>query len=737
MTDYERKRRERLEEEARIKAEAFGEQLAIHRQKQAQRRHQEEKDRREWEESQQRELIEENERQRNWDAYMLHEQERRDKERREHEEAIEEMRQHHAEELQEEREKHEEMMFEKREAARKHAVREAISLCYNAYGEKILGVYEGELKSNLPSGQGVLNCDDGDRYEGEFSMGRFEGFGKSYRADGSVRYEGEYKNGLFNGNGTFYYYADDKQGRHRYIGTFVNGRREGQGRLEWSDGTLYEGMFHDNEFFGKGVMTWPNGDRYEGEYKCGKRDGSGVYITAKGVIFDGEWRDNHREGKIVTTYPNGDRYECTWRDDKAYTGWVKMFDAKNRCIYDGEIKEGKRHGHGKSYFESGKLQYDGEWSSNYYSGKGVERDNNGNIIKEGTFLSGKLAGTSCTLYQYSGKELLYILQGRFGLNGGFEHGTCIERDFVAKGTFVSEGGANVRFISGELYYKDVLTLSGNIGAISNRFTTEQCNITSYYKQTPYKSSISVTSKGIVLIGINGNDSLRTSITYNDTKFSCVKIQSIRKDSGHIMGELALFEEVTMEFSYYLNGSGYYVIEKKSGNGSLYFSSKNNNDFLNYLLPADNGDYMILKGHFTNYLPNGECTIVNSTGDDWTCQESVNFQNGIKHGVFTWKKIDKNNRAAELLIKGEYIQGCMVDFATITYVNNAIYEEYIGHVDIYGEPKGLGEMRMVHYDDSEADVLYGIWDGVSCEKSMSKLTYMIKRRFDKHKVINKS
>ena len=55
------------------------------------------------------------------------------------------------------------------------------------------------------------------------------------------------------------------------------------------------------------------------------------------------------------------------------------------------------------------------------------------------------------------------------------------------------------------------------------------------------------------------------------------------------------------------------------------------------------------------------------------------------------------------------QGKIVDWAKIKYLNNAIVEEYIGHIDKHGDPNGLGIMKLVHYDDSIRDITYGLWD----------------------------
>jgi antitoxin component YwqK of YwqJK toxin-antitoxin module len=40
-------------------------------------------------------------------------------------------------------------------------------------------------------------------------------------------------------------------------------------------------------------------------------------------------------------------------------------------LYDGEWRENKMSGHGKLFYQSGKIAYDGEWSNDQFTGFGV------------------------------------------------------------------------------------------------------------------------------------------------------------------------------------------------------------------------------------------------------------------------------------------------------------------------------------------------------------------------------
>ena len=49
----------------------------------------------------------------------------------------------------------------------------------------------------------------------------------------------------------------------------MNGKFHGKGKCKWPDGTIYEGMFENNEANGYGIKTGADGSIYEGEWKDG------------------------------------------------------------------------------------------------------------------------------------------------------------------------------------------------------------------------------------------------------------------------------------------------------------------------------------------------------------------------------------------------------------------------------------------------------------------------------------
>ena len=90
---------------------------------------------------------------------------------------------------------------------------------------------------------------------------------KYFYNDGKY-YIGDMKNGLPNGKGIKYL----EDGKIRYKGEFINGKREGYGIYYFSNGNYYKGEWKNNKQHGKGTLyKWDGDIIYEGEYVNGLR----------------------------------------------------------------------------------------------------------------------------------------------------------------------------------------------------------------------------------------------------------------------------------------------------------------------------------------------------------------------------------------------------------------------------------------------------------------------------------
>jgi len=98
----------------------------------------------------------------------------------------------------------------------------------------------------------------------------------------------------------------------------------------------YNGEKRNDEFHGKGKLVKENGDIYEGNFQFGEFHGQGKYIINQDVTCKGKWvRGELIEGSISSKIEN--------------------------LLYEGEIKDLKRHGKGIFFNYKDKKKFEGYW----------------------------------------------------------------------------------------------------------------------------------------------------------------------------------------------------------------------------------------------------------------------------------------------------------------------------------------------------------------------------------------
>jgi hypothetical protein len=180
--------------------------------------------------------------------------------------------------------------------------------CENGKGKFDFGwcVYEGTFKNGKPDGEGTMVYDDY-KYVGHFTNGVEDGKGViTYKKDGrkeDVTYisgkkvealqkvnNGEWKEldiqnvNCISGNcntgfGTYIFPSGNK-----YVGNFVNSKREGKGTFYFSNGDKFEGTFHNNER-SEGIYTYSNGAKYTGTYDASGIEYNGTMIALNGITI--------------------------------------------------------------------------------------------------------------------------------------------------------------------------------------------------------------------------------------------------------------------------------------------------------------------------------------------------------------------------------------------------------------------------------------------------------------------
>ena len=93
-----------------------------------------------------------------------------------------------------------------------------------------------------------------------------------------------------------------------YDGEVVNGKRHGQGSIEYTSGHKYKGGWFLDTHKGKGTYTWTNGQKYVGEWLNNEHSGKGTYTQPNGRKYVGEFLNGEYSGKGRLTLSDGRKY---------------------------------------------------------------------------------------------------------------------------------------------------------------------------------------------------------------------------------------------------------------------------------------------------------------------------------------------------------------------------------------------------------------------------------------------
>lgn len=86
-------------------------------------------------------------------------------------------------------------------------------------------------------------------------------------------------------------------------------------------------------------------------------------------VYQGQWKDGKRHGRGDQCWADGSVYQGNWVDDmRCGKG---RYIASDGSMYEGEWRENMFHGHGKCVYANGK-KYDGRWYENMKHGIGSE-----------------------------------------------------------------------------------------------------------------------------------------------------------------------------------------------------------------------------------------------------------------------------------------------------------------------------------------------------------------------------
>jgi len=156
----------------------------------------------------------------------------------------------------------------------------------------------------------------------------------------------------------------------------------GKGRAYVSDqlyqGSAYSGYVNElRQPDGKGTMKYSNGTEYTGDWVNGVRQGQGKMKYDNGV-YEGEWQNDQKNGRGTYIWNDGKKYEGTYVDDVRsgegiFTGWVDLTNGYSGTYY-GKSKNDQFDGYGSFLFDNGD-KFEGIYKENYFwSGIYTQKD---------------------------------------------------------------------------------------------------------------------------------------------------------------------------------------------------------------------------------------------------------------------------------------------------------------------------------------------------------------------------
>ena len=189
-------------------------------------------------------------------------------------------------------------------------------------------LYEGEYKNGERNGK--KKCKQGEFLNGEF----YNGKGKEYFLE-YLMYEGEIMNGMRNGKG-----KEFKFDRLVFEGKFLNGEAWNKKGYDYNTNISYE--LKDGKGFVK-EYNYEGKIKFDGEYLNGRKDSKGKLYDNGKVIYEGELSNGLKYGKGKEFDDNGNLiFEGEYLKDKRWNGKGKEFDDNGNLIFEGEYYCGEK-----------------------------------------------------------------------------------------------------------------------------------------------------------------------------------------------------------------------------------------------------------------------------------------------------------------------------------------------------------------------------------------------------------
>ncbi len=195
------------------------------------------------------------------------------------------------------------------------------------------------------------------------------------------RYRGEVVNGLLQGEGRI-----DYANGSWYAGNFKDGQSDGRGEWRGAGGERYIGQFRQGLFDGQGTLTYSDGSTYTGGFKQGRLHGEG-HLQQGEMSYRGEFRKDKYHGLGLLEWPGGVRYQGRFARGELNGPGTRSEDGNQ---FSGLFKGGVLNGEG-SYQSNDGESYSGGFRDDSFHGQGRFQNAEGDTWL-GRFEDGSLEG---------------------------------------------------------------------------------------------------------------------------------------------------------------------------------------------------------------------------------------------------------------------------------------------------------------------------------------------------------
>ncbi|KAG8434403.1 hypothetical protein GDO86_012683, partial [Hymenochirus boettgeri] len=320
------------------------------------------------------------------------------------------------------------------------------------------------------------------------------------------RYEGQWKAGKKHGNGKLFF----KDGSF-YEGEFVDGEITGNGLRYWaSSENTYSGEFQHGELHGHGVMQYKDGGRYEGEFALGVREGHGLLVDKEGETYSGAFHNNKKYGEGQIKFKNGDDYMGDWVLDQ-------------------------RQGHGVLHCADGTI-YEGQWRSDVFNGQGVMIHCSG-VIYDGLWINGQPA--------VSAKKMVILGEGTINIAEGLFSPIHIQLQTDEGEIVTNENGRVLKISAGIKYIQSMKSQTQSFLELIEDLEEKPFHTPFGYECISYPLTQNVNQKETIHLDCQPGHTLDTLQMENYCEVSvadeiCLPPQNMRVEAG-----CAIFKDIKL------------------------------------------------------------------------------------------------------------------------------------------------------------------------------------------------